>query len=130
MADDDKNPSGHEHRLLNTEAGIADLKTAVASNKLTLEFIEERQADALTRIEDSFNSSFGQIKGTLEEVSQRMESMADVVGAHGVKLAKIDEAAQKAADKKTATKKWMAGVITGAVAVALKEIVVLVLRHV
>jgi chromosome segregation ATPase len=120
---------GHELRLQNLEQLTSDIKTDVAQNKLSLQYVAKEVQDGFSRFSSHLDHGFNSIQKRLDEGEDRMTAMSERMGENRRHIDDLVDDKKKAAAKWDSWKKLVTPAITGAVAIALKELVTLLIHH-
>jgi hypothetical protein len=120
---------GHERRLQHLEHSVGELKTDVAENKLNMSYIAKDVHNGFDGFGKALEAGFGGIQTRLDQGEQRMNAMGERIGEHGRKFDRIDEEKKARSARWDSWKKIILTVTTGALAIGLKELVVLFIKH-
>lgn len=126
MADDN---NGHEDRLQTAEARITDFAGKVAENAVQFEYLSKRVEDGFTTLRTSVEDGFLAVHQQIDDGQQRMESMAERIGEHGRKLDRLEDEKKRNSERWDGLKKLVVPAVTGAGAIGIKELVVLLIHH-
>lgn len=114
---------GHEERLQRVEHTQHELAVKVAENNQQINFVGTELERGFGRMAEKIEQCIKPLADKMVEQNGHIEAMGDRIGEHGKALERFKDAERRSAERWDWWKKAMATVITGAAAIALKELV-------
>ena len=113
----------HEDRLQKVEADVRDLTVARAEHDLKISYLSQQVEDGFKSVLDRIDSHVGPLAEKSEENSQRLEAQAERIGEQERAIEVVESRERDHRASRARWRKWLSGVVIGAVAIALEELV-------